>query len=116
MGAPTTEDMAKAASGLVEAGFQAAVERDDKRRDGPLVYERVRWTLTRGEHEELELEALSYPDGTETFFLRLARFHGMRTHSFPLDSWKLWPERIEFKYYVHPDTGQGLTFTLVFDP
>lgn len=114
--AATTEDMANAASGLVDAGFHAVVERDDKRRDGTLVYERVRWTLTRGEHEELELEALSYPDGTESFFLRLVRFHGMRTHSFPLDSWKLWPERIEFKYYVHPETGQGLAFTLVFAP
>ncbi|MBV1860512.1 MAG: hypothetical protein KUG77_19020 [Nannocystaceae bacterium] len=112
----TTEDLAKAASGLVEAGFQAVVERDDKRRDDKLVFERVRWTLTRGEHEALELEALSYPDDTEAFFLRIVRFHGIRSFSFPLDSWKLWPERIEFKYYAHPETGQGLAFTLVFDP
>lgn len=112
---PTIEDMAATASGLAEAGFQVSLERDDKHRDDVLVYERMRWTLLRGDTERLVLEALQYPDGRASFFLELD-FHGLKTHSFPLDSWKLWPERVEFKYYLHPETGQGLTFTLVFDP
>jgi len=111
----TVETMAEAVSGMVEAGFHASLERNDKHRDETLVFERWHWTLTRGDTECFELEALRYPNGAESFFLQLVRFHGMRTFSFPLDSWKLWPDRIEFRYYTHPETGQGLTFILALE-
>ncbi len=109
--AATTEDMASAVAGLVEAGFHSSLERDDKTRDEVRIYERLRWTLTR-EAVHIELEALEYPDGTAAFYLALIDYHGLSTSSFPLDSWKLWPERIEFKFYTHPESGQGLTFTI----
>ncbi len=104
--------MANAVSGLVQAGFQATLERDDKARGEKKVYERLRWTLTRTMAVQLELEAIDYPDGTAAFYLRLTHYHGLSSPSFPLDSWKLWPDRIEFKFYTHPGSGQGLTFTL----
>ncbi len=106
--------MAKTVAGLVKAGFRVSLERDNKTRGDVTVYERLRWTLTRAKSVQLELEALDYPDGTAAFYLQVTDYHGLSTPSFPLDSWKLWPARIEFKFYTHPESGQGLTFTLDF--
>ncbi len=107
----TTEYMASTASAMIEAGYTCELEAIDKLRNGALVYEGRRWTLRRDEII-LELEALRYADGKEAFYLKIVQYHGISCESFPLDSWKLWPERIEFKYYSHPDTGLGLAFDL----
>jgi len=104
--------MANTVAGLVKAGFRATLERDNKTRAQETIYERLRWTLTGPQDVQIELEALDYPDGTAAFYLQLVAYHGLSTPSFPLDSWKLWPNRVEFKFYTHPDSGQGLTFTL----
>ncbi|MCH9688240.1 MAG: hypothetical protein K0V04_42810 [Deltaproteobacteria bacterium] len=107
----TTEYMAETASAMIEAGYKCELESIDRLRDGHLIYEGRRWTLRR-DGVVLELEALRYPGGNEVFYLKIVQYHGISASSFPLDSWKLRPERVEFKYYTHPETGIGLAFDL----
>jgi hypothetical protein len=53
-----------------------------------------------------------YPNGEEAYYLEVVRIGAMHGFSFPLDSWKFRPATVEFKYYLHPDTGLGLSFFL----
>lgn len=104
--------MAQTVAGMVAAGFEEELEVFTKERGDVLVYTARRWTLGKGPQVELELEVIEYPDGREAFYLALNRYHGLSSFSFPLDSWKLWPDRVEFKFYADPESGQGLTFEL----
>ncbi len=78
---------------------------------GKGVFARHRFVLSRPD-EKLVMEGLVYPDGTVRYYLEFVDFHGIHSFSFPLDSWKHRPERIEFKYYERLDTGEGLSLTL----
>lgn len=71
--------------------------------------------LSRGEHERFNLEAWRYPDGTERYYLEVARYHHLASTSFPLDSWKYKPHQIEFKYYVMDESSMGLSFILTLE-
>lgn len=94
------------------AGFTVAGQRDRvTRQDGTAAYDRDRFELERGSNEDLVLECLRYADGRETFWLELRRVLTMRATPFQLDSWKCWPDRVEFRFYARDD-GVALTFTL----
>lgn len=108
----TTEYMEETTAAMVAAGFRCDHEPLQKRRGETLVYEGHQWTLTRGPEITLELQALRYPEGMERFYLRIVDYHGLESFSFELDSWKHWPDRVEFKYYPHSETGRGLSFKL----
>ncbi len=61
---------------------------------------------------QLVIEIVEHVDAEDRFFLEIANFHGMRSTSFPLDSWRYFDDRIEFKYYANTETGMGLSFVL----
>ncbi len=104
--------MAETVEHLCQHGWVAERRDDTHEQDGAPVFERSTWVLQRGEEEHLELEALSYADGAETFYLAIPGFHGLSSHSFPLDSWKHRPDRVEFRYHAMADSGLGHTFVL----
>ena len=81
------------------------------RSDGTVLYHVHRFHLVRTPSEEIVLECLVYPDGHETYWLELCRILTISAMTFGLDSWKLWPDRIEFRYYGRGD-GAALTFVL----
>jgi len=60
----------------------------------------------------LRLETVQHPESPERYFLEIVDYHGLRSHSFELDSWKHRPDRIEFKYQPRLDGSGGLAFTL----
>jgi hypothetical protein len=68
--------------------------------------------LSRGLHVSLVLEALETNHAGAQFYLSIVQYHGLSSPSFPLDSWKHHPDRVEFKYLADPSTGQGLTFVV----
>lgn len=62
--------------------------------------------------ERLILEVVQNPKEGERYFLELAEYHGLTVTSFPLDSWKHFKDRVEFKFYALPENGLGLSFIL----
>ncbi len=62
-------------------------------------------------NEQIDLEHVVHPDGSVYYYFALL-FHGIKARSFPLDSWRHWPDRVEFKLRVHPDLGSGYAFTI----
>ena len=60
----------------------------------------------------LILEVVSHPQEGTRYFLELVQFHGLSITSFPLDSWKFFKDRVEFKFYALPENGLGLSFVL----
>ncbi|MEM6992469.1 MAG: hypothetical protein AAF721_18290 [Myxococcota bacterium] len=73
----------------------------------------TRYELRCGEHQHLVLETLQHPGARPRFYLEIRRFYGMRAYSYPLDSWKFFEDRIEFKFNA-ADTGLGHSFILDF--
>ncbi len=61
---------------------------------------------------EWVLEVVSHPAAEDRFFLEIVRHHNLSSASFPLDSWRFFDDRIEFKYYADETSGMGLS--LVF--
>ena len=83
---------------------------------GAPLYDRHAFELRRSANEDLVLECLIYPDGTETYWLELRRMHRLKTFPFQIDSWKHHADRIEFRYYARDD-GVALTIEMAFaDP
>jgi len=72
----------------------------------------VRHTLRKGDEEYFILEVVTHPNAKDRYFLEIIKFHSLRSQSFPLDSWKFFPDRVEFKYYVQDVAGLGLSFVL----
>jgi hypothetical protein len=72
----------------------------------------TKFELERGDAERLVLEVVDHPVEGHRYFMEIARFHGMRSFSFPLDSWKVRPTTIELKYYALADSGLGLSLTI----
>ncbi len=106
--------MRQTAEHMAAKGYALEVERDEKERDGQRIFVRDRYALTRNDNEHFILECITYPDGQEKYFIEVKRYHSIYTFSFPLDSWKHRPDRVEFKYYALPETGLGLSFILNF--
>jgi len=105
----STEYMAKAVELLEKHGFVS--ERSVRQIDGEPDITATSFRLVRGDAEELVLEHITYPDRPTAYYLQLVRFHGLRSFSFPLDSWKFRDHSIELKYYALPDTGLALSLT-----
>lgn len=105
--------LAETARALAEAGFQLTEETWDEEATpaGP-GWRGTRFRLSRGKRESFVLEAVHHDSGEVSYFLEIACFHGLQSHSFPLDSWKHFSNRVEFKFYTMPDTGMGLSVTL----
>lgn len=97
---------------LKARGYEVRDEVSQLQRDGVHIFERIRYHCFKAPDTELVLECLTYGDRREAYYLELVRAGRMRSFSFPLDSWKFRADVIEFKYYVHPETGLGLTFFL----
>ena len=112
----TADYLAKTAEFRGGCGFEHTAEADTSERDGATVFHRTRHQLRRPPDEHLVLEAITYPSGTEAFYLEIVGFHGLRSTSFMLDSWKHFKDRVEFKYYAHPESGMGLSFVLDLEP
>jgi hypothetical protein len=97
---------------LQSKGFVIESKHDVQQAQGELAFDRTSNACTKGEDCCFSFEALSYPDGREDFYLEIQKVGRMRSFSFPLDSWKYHPNRIEFKYRDDPATGLGLAITL----
>lgn len=104
--------LAKTIAHMASAGYTVKKEEDAPQRDGRAVFDRTRYHCQRGEQDQLILELLVYPNGLEAYYLEIVRMGAIHSFSFPLDSWKFRPASIEFKYYLHPDSGLGLSFFL----
>lgn len=66
------------------------------------------------ELSEFELECIRDAEGNERYYLKIEAHHGLQSFSYQLDSWRVYDEKIEFKYYSNPATGTGLSFFLHF--
>lgn len=104
--------MREAAEGMADKGFSLRAHRREV--DGQPDIVALAYELDRGDSESLVLECVEHPEAGARYFLEVRNFHGLRSFSFPLESWKLRDDRIEFKYYALDDTGRGLALTLVF--
>jgi hypothetical protein len=102
--------LVKAAEALTKAGFTRA-ERSLEL--GPADGGMCRATqhhLTR-EQTCLVLEHVAHPSAGDMYYLEVVGHFGLRMPSFRLDSWKVWPNRIEFKFYETDDGRSGLSMT-----
>ena len=97
---------------LQQAGYEVTESADTPLRAQQPVFERVRFRCRTAPETDFILELLTYPDGREAYYLEIVRIGVLRCTSFPLDSWKFRPASVEFKFYVHPETGLGLSFIL----
>lgn len=98
---------------LQQVGYDVEEHTEAKERSGQIVFDRTRFRCSKpADQAEFILEVLTYPDGREAYYLELVAIGPMRSFSFPLDSWKFRPDSVEFKYYLHPETGLGLSFIL----
>ena len=62
--------------------------------------------------QTFSLETVVHPARGETYYLEISDYHGLRSHSFELDSWKHRADRIEFKYQPRADGTGGLAFII----
>jgi hypothetical protein len=102
--------MRETVAALAEKGFAAHESKTDYG-DGVVGY---LFTLTRPE-VELVLETVVHPEQPETYYLEIKSYHGLRSHSFQLDSWKHRADRVELKYQPSSDGEGGLALTLRLD-
>ena len=113
----TLADLRETVDVIASNGFRSneTVETVTNGAGAPL-YDRHAFELRRSTNEDLVLECLIYPDGTETYWLELRRMHRLKTFPFQIDSWKHHADRIEFRYYARDD-GVALTLEMAFaDP
>ena len=102
----------KTVNHLKAASYVVTTEHDAPQREQQTIFNRTRYHCQRSEQDHIILELLVYPNGVEAYYLEIVRMGAMHSFSFPLDSWKFRPTSIEFKYYLHPETGLGLSFFL----
>lgn len=102
--------MQETAEALSQRGYSLKAYRrhiDDEPRHPVDTYE-----LTRDGREHIILECVLHPEVPASYHLELRKYYALSSFSFPIDSWKLRPDRIEFKFYSKDDTGLGLSLTL----
>ena len=93
-------------------GFSIESVLDEHIEKGVVVFNRQRSKCQLDEQCQFLFEAIFYTDGHDDFFLQIVKLGRGRSFSFPLDSWKYHPNRIEFKYRDDPATGLGLAITI----
>lgn len=108
--------LAQTAAHLREAGYLVTENTQVKHRGDNVIFQRTFYQCRKPPEVDIVLEALTYPDGRETYYLEILQVGPLRSLSFPLDSWKFHPAMIEFKYYSEPETGMGLSFMLDLPP
>lgn len=96
---------------LESKGFAVEASSDDHRENDALVFRRKTAHCVLADDCKFSFEALAYATGNTVFYLELLKVGRVRSFSFPLDSWKFHPNRIEFKYRDDPETGLGLALT-----
>jgi hypothetical protein len=100
-----------AAAALAEGGFSHdAVPVDLGLVDG-LPCQGTQHRLRSGQ-SQLVLEHIAHPSAGDMYYLEVTNHSGLCLPSFRLDSWKVWPNRIEFKFYETEDGRSGLSMTL----
>lgn len=104
--------LAETMNHLQKNAYVVTKHSETKYRAEILVFHRTTYRCVKSPEIDIALEALSYPDGREAYYLEIFHIGPLRSLSFPLDSWKIQPTYIEFKYYSHPQTAMGLAFTL----
>ena len=62
----------------------------------------------------VELETVEHHTVPERYYLALNRWHDLTITSYPLDSWKHFKDRVEFKFDINATTGMGLSFIVRF--
>jgi hypothetical protein len=102
----------KTVAHLESAGYAVTRSHDTAQHEARTLFDRTRYHCLRNAHDHIILEFLAYPNGSEAYFLEIVRMGAIHSFSFPLDSWKFRPSSIEFKYYIHPESGLGLSFFL----
>jgi len=103
--------MKKTAEHLKEKGYSLEEKVVPYGNDGAMG---TQFVLQREPKQHFILETLEYSKAAPAYFLEIVQFFGLTSFSFPLDSWKYFQDRVEFKYYVLDNTGIGLSFTLRF--
>jgi hypothetical protein len=98
---------------MAEHGYTLNIDKENRMDGSILRFESTRHQL-RAENQQLILEVIRYPDGEARYFLEIARYGGLSSFSFELDSWKYRDDHVEFRYYTNPDTGGALTFKLKY--
>jgi hypothetical protein len=91
--------------------FSVDITEDTHAPNGDVVFHRKRAQCRLDDECAFIFEVLSYSTGRLDFYLELLKVGRVRSFSFPLDSWKFHPNRIEFKYRDDPETGLGLALT-----
>lgn len=104
--------MSQTADHLRSAGYTIEHSTDLKKTGESVAFDRQRYRCTHGSEVNFIMEALIYPDGLESYYMEITKIGNLRSFSFPLDSWKFRKSTVEFKYYIHPQTGLGLSFIL----
>jgi hypothetical protein len=104
--------MSQTADHLRSAGYTIEHTTEVKKTGESVAFERQRYRCCHGSDATFIMEALTYPDGIETYYMEITKIGSLRSFSFPLDSWKFRKSTVEFKYYIHPETGLGLSFIL----
>lgn len=97
---------------LETKGYALKKQLDEHIEEQGVVFSRVRVDCHLADDCRFIFEMLRYTQGQEDFFLEILKIGRMRSFSFPLDSWKYHPNRIEFKFRDDPATGLGLALTL----
>ncbi len=108
--------LAQTVAHLEKAGYQITETSDTKESNGAVAFHRTSYRCHKAQAAALVLELLLYPDGREAYYLEILQAGVLRSLSFPLDSWKFRPTLVEFKYYIHPNSGLGLSFILDLKP
>jgi hypothetical protein len=101
---------------LAQAGYAVTKSTDTKKTGEQVAFERTRYECSKAPDSNFVLEVLAYWNGSEAYYMELVRAGPIRSFSFPLDSWKYRPSSVEFKYYIHPASGLGLSFILDLSP
>jgi hypothetical protein len=107
--------LAETVASMVQHGFHCDTALELDAPDGAGAFARTTYRLSRGTEVLFVVECCRYPDGDEGYYLEIARYHGLTSFSYPLDSWRHHADRVEFKLLADPDTAQGLALVLRFD-
>ena len=107
--------MAQTTEHLAGWGFRVQETSEPRELDGVVVFTRTRYLIERAPAEVLALEVLVYPDTTATYWLEILDWHGLTSTPYRLDSWRHREDRVELKFAIDPETGMGLSFTLLRD-
>ena len=102
------EYLEAAAIAFKERGFTVEVKDEAVDEEGsPL--RSVRKYVIEGGRVSIELECLHYESRTPSYYLSVKEWYGLSFASYLLDSWKIWPDRVEFKFAIDAQRGTGLS-------